>query len=331
MDRGKSGKGQDSALFLKYKHFEFMQHPILPPICISVAAFSRMVRSPTPSGKFGDSVIERSSISNMITLFSGIETPITVATSETISEDDGNNDNSEGYALDRFLGEIDEYFKCPFCRKIVRKPQECIYCQNLMCKSCVSNVFRCPYGCESLQINQPSKYAMLSYLKLQIKCCFAAAGCEHVGSIKDINDHEKECDYSEIKCMNPVCDAVFIKKNMPSDGPVICSEICNMALNFKGVLDTGNSEEFLKEFVKVIEEAKSNMQNELTHDLEELMTEARRKKEEVEEYLKAKNDLYLEIEDWRNYYHSGKWNQVVKWWNCCEVREKYSQGCTLIG
>ena len=188
MENQKFRKGPKPESLPKHKHFEFLHRPILPPISISVAAFSRMIRSPTPSNKFEDSVIERSSISNMIAMFSGIETPMTVATSETISEDDGSNDNSEGYPSDRFVGEIDDYFKCPFCRKIVKKTQECIYCQNLMCKNCVINVFVCPYGCDSLQINLPSKYAMLSYLKLQIKCCFATAGCGYVGSIKDIKE-----------------------------------------------------------------------------------------------------------------------------------------------
>ena len=330
MVKKKSGKVQKPTQTLNYKHFTFLHRPILPPIFVSVAAYSRMIRSPTPSIRAEESVIERSSINTLYSIFSGIETPITTATNETISDDDFISANVEGYSLERFIGEIDDFFKCPFCKKIVQKPQECIYCQNLMCKNCVSNVVKCPYGCEVLQVNQPSKFALLSYMKLKIRCCFAASGCEHVGRIKDIGDHEKECDFSEVKCINPVCDVVFIKKHRPTTGPVICSEICNLVLNFKNFMDANNSDDYLAEFVNIIQNAKANIQNELKNDLEDLMSEAQRKKEEVEEFYKAKEDLYVEIEEWRTYHHTGKWNQVVKWWSCCEVKEKFSKGCTFI-
>lgn len=330
MDSTKSGKILLLSQSLNYKHFTFLHRPILPPVFVSVATYSRLIRSPTPQGRYEDGVIEKSSINAYFSMFSGIETPITTATNETISDEDLNSLNNEGFPLDRFIGEIDEFFKCPFCKKIVNKPQECIYCQNLMCKSCVSNVFKCPFGCESLQVNQPSKFALMSYLKLKIKCCFSTAGCEYIGRIRDISDHEKDCDYSEVKCVNPICDIVFVKKNRGIIGPVICSEICSMVLNYKNILDNSPPEDYLKEFVKIIEEARGNIQIELKNDLNELMAETQKKKDEVEEFLKAKEALYEEIEEWRTMHHSGKWNHVVKWWTCCESRDKYSKGCTLI-
>lgn len=315
---------------LKYKHFSFAQRPVLPPIFISVEAYSRLIRSPTPSSRIEDFIVERSSLNAFMGMYSGIDTPITVATNETVSEDEVLTENGGGFLLDRVVGKVNNFFICPFCKKIVKKPQECIFCQNLMCKSCVVNVFKCPYGCETLTVNQLSKFAMLSYMGIQLKCCYSASGCEFIGTIKEIHSHEKDCDYSEIKCVNPVCDVVFMKKSRKNVGPVICSELCSMVLSFREVLENKDPEFYLEEFVKVIENAKNNMQSELSNDLEELMEETQRKKEEVEEYLKAKADLYAEIEDWRNYYHCGKWNQVVKWWNCCENKEKFSQGCMLI-
>ncbi|OMJ92123.1 hypothetical protein SteCoe_5111 [Stentor coeruleus] len=332
MDRTKSGKILLPSQALNYKHFTYLQRPILPPVFVSVATYSRLVRSPTPQSRYDDSIIERSSINTYISMFSSIETPITTTTTtnETISDEDFNSLNSEGFPLDRFLGEIDDFFKCPFCKKIVSKPQECIYCQNLMCKNCVSNVFKCPYGCENLQVNQPSKFALLSYMKLKIKCYFTPAGCDYIGRIKDISDHEKDCDFSEVKCINPVCDIMFIKKTKAQNGPVICSEICNCVLNFKNFMDNNTNEEYLEEFVRIIEEARGNIQNELKNELNELMAQAQEKKNEVEEFLRSKEELYEDIEEWRTMHHSGKWNHVVKWWTCCENREKFSKGCTLI-
>jgi hypothetical protein len=328
MDTPKYGKKRTPKTTVICKHFSYLQRPLLPPVFLSVAAYSRMIRSPTPSGPLEDTILERSSINSFINMFSGIETPITTATNETISDDDTASPSVEGYPLERFVGEIDDFFKCPLCKKIVKKPKECIYCQNLMCKSCITHVFKCPYGCLSLQVNQLSKFALMSYMGLKIKCCYSRYGCEYIGRIKDIKDHEKECEYSEVKCINPVCEAVFLKKNK-SDGPIICSEICSVVLSFKNVLETG-TENLLSEFIRIVDDAKASINNELKSDLQELMNEAQSKKEEVEEFLKAKELLYVDIEEWRTMHHSGKWNQVVKWWSCCENREKYSKGCSLI-
>lgn len=329
MEKTISGKILLPSQTLNYKHFTFLHRPILPPVFVSVATYSKLIRSPTPQGFYDDQLSERSSINTYINMFSSIETQL-INTNETLTDDDFSCFNNEGYPLERFIGEVDDFFKCPFCKKVVNKPQECIYCQNLMCKGCVNRVFLCPFGCESLQVNQPSKFALMSYMKLKIKCCYETSGCEYVGRISNISEHEKSCEFSEVKCINPVCNVVFVKKNKATQGPVICSEICSLVLKFKTVMDTKLPDEYLKEFANIIGEARSQIHIELQNDLDELMQEAQDKKAEVEEFLKSKESLYEEIEEWRIMYHSGKWNHVIKWWTCCECREKYSKGCTLL-
>ena len=296
MDPSKLEKSPTQSQGLSYKHFPYLQRPVIPPIFLSSAAYSRLIRSPTSSSRFEDMMSDRSSINSLISMFSGIETPITTATNETVSDDDSNQQKSEGFSLERFVGKIEDFFKCPLCKKIVKKPQECIYCQNLMCKNCVSNVVKCPYGCESLQVNQPSKFALMSYMKIKIKCCFEKNGCEYIGRIKDITDHEKECDNAEVKCVNPICEVILLKKNKPTTGPAVCSQICRMVLNYKNVMENG-SEDLLNQFIVILDEAKERIQTELKSDLEVLMNEAQKKKEEVEEFLKTKELLYIEIDE----------------------------------
>jgi hypothetical protein len=169
---------------------------------------------------------------------------------------------------------------------------------------------------------------MISYLKLKIKCVHFNKGCEFNSTIKDIAEHEKECEFSEVKCVNPVCSVYFVRNK--GKGPEVCSEICGIVVGYKNVLDSQSPDTFLKEFVSIIDQARGNIQCELQGDLEELIELAQTKKEEFEEFLRTKEELYGEIEEWRTLYHSGKWNQVVKWWTCCENKEKYSKGCTLI-
>lgn len=311
---------------LHYKHYSYLTRPVLPPISVTIDCYSRMLmRSPTPTSRYEDSLADRSSINTLISI-NGIATPMT---NETVSEDENPNTQPEGYSLDRFISAVDEYFLCSFCKKVVRKPQECIYCQNLMCKHCITNYIKCPFGCESLYVKNPSKFALMSYLKLKIKCVHHTKGCEYIGSVKDIVEHEKECEYSEVKCVNPVCSEYFVRKNKGT-GPEVCSEICGIVMGFKVVLETKPADCFLQEFVKIIDEARGNIQCELKGELEELICEAQKKKEEFEEFLRSKEELYNEIEEWRTMHHHGKWNQVIRWWTCCENREKYSKGCTLI-
>ena len=323
VDRAKIRRQAKQNEELHYKHFTYLNRPIIQPSVITIDCYSRLLmRSPTPNSRYEDSVVERSSINTLISI-NGIATPLT---NETLSED--GDVFSEGFDPDRFVSTIDDHFMCPFCKKVVRKPQECIYCQNLMCKHCISNNIKCPFGCDNLFVKNPSKFAMLSYLKLKIKCVHYSKGCEATATLKDISEHEKECEFSEVKCINPVC-SVFFSRNK-GKGPEVCSEICGIVVGFKNVLDTQPQENFLKEFVEIIDKSRGNIQLELRSDLEELIEQAQKKKEEFEEFLRSKEELYGEIEVWRTLYHSGKWNQVVKWWTCCENKEKYSKGCTLI-
>ena len=321
-------KSSDSGNLPHYMLYSPLNRPIFPPIFVDLDTYTRILRSPTPSSRSEDFPNDPASINTFQSCLS-IDTYVTVATAEN-QYDEIASPTNKGYAQERFINEIDDYFKCLVCLKIVNRPLECIYCQNLMCKSCITNCIKCPYGCEFLSVNNPSKFAFMSYLKFKIKCCYSKSGCEFVCSIKDIAEHEKECEFAELKCANPVCSEVFIKKNKDKHDSGICSEICRIVVDYKNALET-DSEDLLGEFIKIIGNTKEFVQSEIATELDELFVEAEQKKNEVEEFLIEKEKLYNEIDEWRNRYHSGKWNHVIRWWTCCENKEKYSIGCVYIG
>mmetsp|Transcript_12977 Transcript_12977/g.13101 ORF Transcript_12977/g.13101 Transcript_12977/m.13101 type:complete len:260 (-) Transcript_12977:40-819(-) len=257
-----------------------------------------------------------------------METPLTTTTMQSF-EDGFELEPSVGFMCDRFLGEVDDFFKCPVCKQVVKKPKECSTCQNLICKYCSYSQIKCPYGCEDFILHHPSKFALLVYHRLKLKCAYYESGCDFVGRIKDMRDHELLCLYEVIKCQSPICSTTFIKKEKhQGDGvPLVCSDMCRAIVDFKETLDHSSREVILTDFSHYLVKMADIPEEEINKELVDVLAEKERKQEEAQLFLTRKNNLLSELESRRTKNHPGKWNIPAKKWTCCDNSDKYSIGC----
>lgn len=101
-----------------------------------------------------------------------------------------------GFPPNRFLEEIDPYFLCFHCKKVVNCPRECKYCQLLFCYQCVTRNTDCPTGCPRLSYRKPSPFIQSYYAKLRVKCQHYNNGCFSIETTHEIHSHQLTCDYS---------------------------------------------------------------------------------------------------------------------------------------
>lgn len=260
--------------------------------------------------------------------YSGMDTPLTTTT--MMSFDEGFDfEPCVGFAIERFLGEVDGFFVCAACEKVVRKPKECTSCQNLMCKYCAYSQMKCPYGCEDLNLHRPSKFALIVYHRLKLRCSYFESGCEFVGRIKDMKDHELVCLYEVVKCQSQICNNTFTKKdkNKGETAPLVCSEMCESLVEFKKILDNSSREAILQEFSNYLIKMSVVSEEEIERELTEILNEKEQKQAEAKLFLEIKGGLLTELENRRNKNHPGKWNSGSKKWSCCNEQDKYSIGC----
>lgn len=235
-------------------------------------------------------------------------------------------EDEDGFELNRFTEEIDEFFICEICRKVVRKPRECNSCQNLFCKSCIDLKNTCPSGCFDFKPVNPSKFAMLVYSRLKLKCKNHSNGCEYFSKIKEVCEHEKNCCFEKVKCSSPVCDVYFVNSQKTQENPV-CSELCSTVMLFQKVLREKPQQQVLQEFSNYLTKAKEIIQEEVEHEVSPLILELQNKTKQLENYRSNKRAIYRELNERRYKHHPGKWNSTVKKWSCCESLDMSAVGC----
>lgn len=118
-------------------------------------------------------------------------------TCETLLTEVSVESEHKGMSLDLLLVPVDPFFLCAKCGFLVSSPQECSYCENLTCASCSSSGPLCPQGCSSPSFHRPSKYALLTYNRIQIKCKNYLSGCPHTGNVDEMNTHNEHCSSKE--------------------------------------------------------------------------------------------------------------------------------------
>ena len=115
---------------------------------------------------------------------------------------------------------LDSMIFCSICQELVKIPKECSVCQNIFCEVCIENWQRksiiCPFNCAPpLKLQIPHKMILKKLNKLKYYCLNKQNGClEKILSI-DIEKHEMNCNFKEIKCKNfPICNDKMLKKDL---------------------------------------------------------------------------------------------------------------------
>ena len=236
----------------------------------------------------------------------------------------------ESLNLGRFTCGVDDYFLCIRCNGVVFNPVECIDCEDLLCLSCSLQVANCP-SCGSLILTrQTSKYALIIYSQLTLRCKNFLQGCNYEGLISNILSHQEECDYEVFDCSNPLCLIKKMKIEKYCDDPLVCSEDCKLVSNFDKILKTKDQNLILSTLHAYLKEMKGKDLIEVSEKIKKTILVLDEKLAEKENFEQEEQELKEEIELRRKKFHPGKWNVQGKYWVCCLNKSKLAIGCKAI-
>ena len=232
--------------------------------------------------------------------------------------------------LGRFTCGVDDYFLCIYCNGVVFDPVECSNCEDLLCKSCSLHISSCPSCESSLKTRQTSKYALMIYSQLTLRCKNFLQGCNQEGLIIDTLSHHKVCEYETFDCANPLCTIKKLRINKYCDDPLVCSDDCKLITNFDKILKTKDQNLILTTLHTYLKEMK---EKDLVEGSEKIKKHIQSLDEKLllkEEFYKEEQELRDEIELRKKKIHPGKWNIQGKYWACCLNKSKLAIGCKAI-
>lgn len=115
---------------------------------------------------------------------------------------------ANGFDKLRFTTPVPENFECMICKAVPREPRQCRK-EHMFCLDCISESLKsdskCPGDpeCEeelTLETVVPIKGVSVLignlYDSLTLKCVANETGCKFIGTIQEVNDHEKTCDFA---------------------------------------------------------------------------------------------------------------------------------------
>lgn len=236
----------------------------------------------------------------------------------------------EHLSLGRFTCGVDDYFLCVLCAGVVYQPVECSNCEDLLCAECSRQTPSCPSCGLALKTKETSKYALLIYSQLTLRCKNYLLGCNQEGLIQATLGHQKACEYEPFDCANPMCQNKKMKVERYCDDPLVCSENCKLVTSFDRILKTKDQNLILTTLHTYLKELKQNEFEEASEKIKKSIQVLDDKLLEKEEFFKEEEELKNEIEVRRKKYHSGKWNSQGKYWVCCLNKSKLAVGCKPI-
>lgn len=175
-----------------------------------------------------------------------------------------------GYDLNRFIGDVDDEFKCPICCLVLECAVQSPDCEHTFCSSCINEwiarqpicpVDRLPLRTVDLK---PAPRVLRNFLaKLDIRCDFASSGCTAVVRLELLSSHCNECEFNPFK-------------------QIPCAKGCGLVL-LRNQVDGHNCLSDLRELItgqqKQISELKNNRKV-LSDEISELKSTVRRIQEE---------------------------------------------------
>ena len=129
-----------------------------------------------------------------------------------------------GLDVDRFKGDVEEKFICPYCAKVLENPVAGS-CGHNFCAACLKKALSkrrtdCPVCYRDMEMSgaQNASEELIGLLeKLSIHCEHHKSGCESVVPYGKLAEHTtKECEFRLTECTNRGCDAQVPLNKLPS-------------------------------------------------------------------------------------------------------------------
>merc|ERR1711962_1948224 len=106
-----------------------------------------------------------------------------------------------------FIDEIREDFKCVVCHLVLRNPVQIMSCGHRFCSPCFDRMrdcaelsqaqLVCPVDRELVPMKEvfPDRGISRTIGNLKVRCCNVERGCDWVDDLRELNQHEKQCEY----------------------------------------------------------------------------------------------------------------------------------------
>jgi len=127
----------------------------------------------------------------------------------------------DGYDIDT-IAKVQQDFYCPICLKLMRNVKQ-LDCGHVFCEGCLQKhlktltergtVFFCPVDRKPVNSKHIVSVPFIDRLILssKVKCTY---GCDWVGELGNLKDHQPHCEHLPIKCPNKKCHKCIQKKKV---------------------------------------------------------------------------------------------------------------------
>jgi len=174
----------------------------------------------------------------------GMDADTTVAASTLPSTTSYTSNNAVHNNESTSLRNFKEYFECPVCYTVPRRPP-IFQCSegHLICSECKPKVLHCPI-CRSGWSGR-LRFAEMLLEKVPHSCRYAGSGCDLELLGPYIDGHEKDCPYGPVRCQNRDygCRTTVLRRELKSHqencgfNPIICQvEGCGIKTGPKAYL-----------------------------------------------------------------------------------------------
>jgi len=131
------------------------------------------------------------------------------------------SEHSEGYDIDT-IDKVQEDFYCPICLKLMRNVKQ-LDCGHVFCEGCLQKhlktitesraKFFCPVDRKSVSSRHIISVPFIDGLILssKVKCTY---GCDWVGELGNLKDHQPRCGCLPRKCQNEQCEELLPKNEI---------------------------------------------------------------------------------------------------------------------
>ena len=126
-----------------------------------------------------------------------------------------------------FVASVSEDRKCCLCKLVVDNPVQGP-CKHVFCSGCVLpwvvEKGVCPFQCQTLNIGDLQNVLALRELVLNMKvfCGFKTNGCTEEPRLRDTVQHMQMCDYRQVVCENPGCEARVMARDFEEHSLTLC-------------------------------------------------------------------------------------------------------------